>query len=309
MPEQDEDRVPSRIVADLDRLQEHSQLRSLEVSSGVNLSSNDYLGLAVDPRLKQAAVDSVSRAERVGATGSRLLSGHAREWDSLEEEFARFAGTEAALYFGCGYAANVGLLSSVLKHGDAVFSDALNHASLIDGIRLSAAQKVKYPHGDLEYLEAALRRHSGGSGARVIVTESIFSMEGDVAPIEQLLRLARDHKAALIVDEAHATGVRGPQGSGVVAELGLQKEVLAIVHTCGKSLASAGGLACGSAALKKYLINRARTFIFSTAMPPYMAGQIRAALELAMAADAERAHLQKISDALRAKLRFAGLNL
>jgi 8-amino-7-oxononanoate synthase len=311
MPEPEAPRAPtdlrSRIADDLDRLREQSQLRTLEIPSGINLCSNDYLGLAADPRLKRAVIEAVSRAEAVGSTGSRLLSGNSRAWEELESDFAQFAGTEAALYFGSGYAANVGLLGSVLKHGDVVFSDALNHASLIDGIRLSNAFKVKYPHGDIDFLENALRKHVGGSGARVIVTESVFSMEGDVAPIERLLRLAKDYGAELVIDEAHATGVWGPQGKGIAAEVKCEREVLAIVHTCGKALASAGAFVCGGGALKKYLVNHARTFIFSTAMPPYLAGQIRAALDLAIGADAERAHLRRIASSLREAIAAAGL--
>jgi 8-amino-7-oxononanoate synthase len=299
-------RISNRMSEDLDRLRGDSQLRTLEIPSGINLCSNDYLGLAYDPRLKRAVIEAVSRAESTGATGSRLLSGNSRVWEELESDFARFAGTDAALYFGSGYSANVGLLGSLLKHGDVVFSDALNHASLIDGIRLSSAFKVKYPHGDMDFLETALRKHAGGSGARVIVTESVFSMEGDVAPIEQLLRLAKDYGAELIVDEAHATGVWGLKGKGIVAELNCEREVLAVVHTCGKALASVGAFICGSSTLKNFLINHARTFIFSTAMPPYFAGQIRAALELAVAADAERAHLRRIALSLRDAVAATG---
>ena len=308
MPDGEGGRISNRIADDLDRLRGESQLRTLEIPSGINLCSNDYLWLACDPRLKRAAIEAVSRAESVGSTGSRLLSGNSRDWEELESDFARFAGTDAALYFGSGYAANVGLLGSVLKHGDVVFSDALNHASLIDGIRLSNAFKVKYPHGDLDFLGTALRKHAGGAGARVIVTESVFSMEGDVAPIEKLLRLAKDHDAELIVDEAHATGVWGPQGKGIAAELNCEREVLAVVHTCGKALASVGAFVCGGSALRNFLINHARTFIFSTAMPPYFAGQIRAALELAVAADAERAHLRRIAGSLREAVTAAGLD-
>jgi 8-amino-7-oxononanoate synthase len=301
-------RILTRIAEDLDRLQSESQFRTLEIPQGVNLCSNDYLGLAGDSRLKRAVIEAVSRAEAVGSTGSRLLSGNSREWEELESDFARFAGTDAALYFGSGYAANVGLLGSVLKHGDVVFSDTLNHASLIDGIRLSNSFKVKYPHGDMDFLENALRKHAGGSGARVLVTESVFSMEGDVAPIERLLRIANDYGAELIVDEAHATGVWGPQGKGIAAELNCEREMLAVVHTCGKALASAGAFVCGGSALKNFLINHARTFIFSTAMPPYLAGQIRAALDLAVAADAERAHLRRIASSLRDAVGAAGLD-
>jgi 8-amino-7-oxononanoate synthase len=251
---------------------------------------------------------AVASAEAVGSTGSRLLSGNSRQWEDIESEFACFAGTETALFFGSGYAANVGLLSSLLTPGDIVFSDALNHASLIDGIRLSGAERIIYPHADLKFLARALHDHADGSSARVIVTESVFSMEGDIAPISDMLELARRYDAELVIDEAHATGVCGPQGRGIAADLGVEREMLAIVHTCGKALASAGAFVCGCSALKDYLINRARTFIFSTAMPPYLAGQIHAALGLARVAESERAHLRHIALALREELAAAGLN-
>lgn len=297
-----------RIAGELESLREQSQLRSLEILSSVNLCSNDYLGLAADPRLKHAVIEAVASAPQMGATGSRLLSGNSREWEESETEFAEFAGTESTLYFGSGYAANVGLLGSILQPGDIVFSDALNHASLIDGMRLSGAEKIIYPHGDMQFLEDALRGQSRGTGAKVIVTESIFSMEGDVARIDDLLRLARTYGAELIVDEAHALGVRGPEGRGVAAELNLEHEILAIVYTCGKALASAGAFVCCNAKLKEFLINRARTFLFSTAMPPYFARQIRAALKIARKEDSRRKHLHEISIALREGLSAAGLN-
>lgn len=301
-------RLRERIAGELETLREQSQLRSLEILSGVDLCSNDYLGLAVDPRLKQAVIEAVASAGQMGATGSRLLSGNSREWQDLESEFAEFAGTESALYFSSGYAANVGLLSSVLQPGDLVFSDALNHASLIDGIRLPGAQKIIYPHGDMQFLEDALRDNSRSTGAKIIVTESIFSMEGDVVHIEELSRLAHQYDAELIVDEAHALGVCGPQGRGIVAQLKQEREMLALVYTCGKALASAGAFVCGDAKLKQFLINRARTFLFSTAMPPYLARQIHAALQIARDADSRRKHLHEISIALRTELSAAGLN-
>ncbi len=323
-------RIAERISGELESLRARSQFRTLQTPEGISLCSNDYLGLAADPRLKQAVLDAVSRSSAVGSTGSRLLSGNSAEWEELESEFAGFAGTEAALYFGSGYAANIGLLGSILEPRDVVFSDALNHASLIDGIRLSGAHKVIYPHLDLAFLEKALREHQergkshqdhdgrevceenaapGGEaiGARVIVTESVFSMEGDVAPLRELLNLAKDYRAELIVDEAHATGVCGPQGRGIAAEYQCEREILAGIHTCGKALASAGAFVCGSSALRQFLVNRARTFIFSTAMPPYLAGQIHAALELARQANAERAHLREIASLLRAELAATGV--
>lgn len=300
--------IARRISQEIDRLHEVSQFRELDLAGGIDLSSNDYLGLAYDSRLKQATIAAVVRAERVGGSGSRLLSGNARAWESLEADFAQFAGTEAALYFGSGYTANLGLLSSLLQPGDLVFSDALNHASLIDGMRLSGATKVIFPHRDLDVLENALRAHSKDASAKVIVTESVFSMEGDVASLGDLLRLAKRYGAELVVDEAHATGVRGPQGRGLAAEAGIEHQILAVVHTCGKALASAGAFVCGGRRLRDLLVNRARTFIFSTAMPPYFAAQIRSALELARAAEYERAHLRDISCELKAELRSAGIN-
>ena len=305
MPEPAQRRIAQRVEDDLEYLREKSQFRSLGIMGGINLCSNDYLGLATDPQLKEALTAAVARAGLVGSTGSRLLSGNAREWQDLESEFARFMGSEAALYFGSGYAANVGLLSCILRPGDFAFSDALNHASLIDGIRLSGATKIIYPHRDLEFLERALREHQDAPGAKVIVTESVFSMEGDVAPIGSMARLAQEYGAELLVDEAHAIGVCGPSGRGIVAEQGCEKDVLAIVCTCGKALASAGAFVCGGRTLIEYLVNHARTFVFSTAMPPYLAGQIRAAVDVARKADGKRAHLQKIAAALREALTAA----
>ncbi len=307
MPNAARSHIETRAARELDDLRDQAQSRTLENLSGIDLCSNDYLGLATDPRLKRAVADAVANAKTVGSTGSRLLSGNTPEWEALESEFAAFAQTDAALYFGSGYSANVGLLSSVLKPGDVVFSDAFNHASLIDGIRLSRATKVIYPHADMHALDRALRDHSQSTGAKVIVSESAFSMEGDVAPISSLLRLAHDHGAELILDEAHATGVRGPEGRGIAAEYGISREILAIVQTCGKALASAGAFVCCGVTLKNSLVNRARTFIFSTAMPPYFAGQIRAALHLAMQSDAERAHLREIGNLLREELAAMGV--
>jgi len=294
---------------ELEELRERSQLRSFVQLDGVNFCSNDYLGLAEDPRLKRAVLESIECAGKIGGTGSRLLSGHDPVWNELEEEFAEFAGTEAALYFANGYAANLGLLSPVLGKDDVVFSDALNHASLIDGIRLSGARKEIYPHLDLNYLERALRLHESETSRKVIVTESVFSMDGDTADLRAMQELAVRFGASLIVDEAHATAVHGPSGMGIVAQAGLTKDVLAVVHTCGKALASVGGLVCGSTVLREFLINHARTLIFSTAMPAYFAGQIRAALRLAKTMKGEREMLLENSRELAASLQGDGWNV
>jgi len=309
MPSENANHFVQEMEATLAGLRERNQLRSFAQLNGVNLCSNDYLGLAEDPRLKKAVAEAVENAARVGGTGSRLLSGHEPVWNELEEEFAEFARTEAALYFANGYAANVGLLSAILGKNDLVFSDAANHASLIDGIRLSGARKVIYPHLDLNFLEQSLQFHKDEACRKLIVTESLFSMDGDIVNIEAIHRLGSRYGASLVVDEAHATAVHGPGGAGIVAEAGLTREALAVVHTCGKALASAGGFVCGSKGLRDFLINQARTLIFSTAMPAYFAGQIGAALRLARGMDQEREQLRSNSRQLAASLCEDGRNV
>jgi len=306
MPSELHHSILSELDAGLSVLDRVSQRRNLLRPTGVNLCSNDYLGLAGSEQLRTAILQAVREAEFVGGTGSRLLSGHFGIWDEEECEFAEFAGTEAALYFGSGYAANMGLLTSLLSKSDLVFSDALNHASIIDGIRLSGARKAIYAHRDLNGLEGALRAHAADRCRKIVVTESVFSMDGDIADIAAIVGLAERYGASVIVDEAHATGVHGSGGQGIVASARLAKNVLAVLHTCGKALASAGAFVCGSKVLREHLINQARTFIFSTAMPPYMAGQIRAALGLARRMDAERGVLLDESRRFATTLRERG---
>src|SRR5271156_347876 len=258
MPSDFQRKFSDQLQEDLRALAARRQHRTLTEISGVNLCSNDYLGLSQSAALRDAVVAAVENSSRVGSTGSRLLSGHAAAWDELEIEFANFAGTEAALYFGSGYAANIGLLTSLAGRNDIIFSDALNHASLIDGIRLSGAQKHIYAHVDLNTLESALRQYQNHRGRKLIVTETVFSMDGDVAPLPEILALADRYGAGIILDEAHATAVHGPNGRGISANFrdannnrsADNNNIVAVVHTCGKALASAGALVCGSAALK-----------------------------------------------------------
>ncbi len=297
------------IRAELADLESQAQLRNLEIPLDIDLSSNDYLGLSTDPRMKQAVVEAVEAATRMASTGSRLLSGHDEAWTVLERDFARWIGAEASLFFTSGYAANLGLLGALLHPEDTVFSDSANHASLIDGMRLTSSRRVVFPHLDLNALEAELRWAQSSEGARFIVVESIFSMDGDRAPLRELAALAARYHAELIVDEAHATGVCGPGGRGCVAEAGLSGRVFATVHTCGKALAAAGAFVCGSAALREYLINRARTFIFSTALPPYFAAQVAAGMRFAATMDAERTHLAKLGIFLRNELLQNGFEI
>jgi 8-amino-7-oxononanoate synthase len=303
MPSEFNESLLAELQAGLRELESRSQRRTLVEITGVNLCSNDYLGLADSLALKQSVIDAVAKAARTGGTGSRLLSGHAAVWTELEEEFAAFAGSEAALYFGSGYAANIGLLTSLANKNDVIFSDALNHASIIDGIRLSGAQKIIYRHRDLNQLETSLKENRSKPGRKLIVTETVFSMDGDVAPVDAIVALAEKYGASVIVDEAHATAVHGPGGRGIASQFLADGRVLAAVHTCGKALASAGAFVCGSAVLREHLINHARTFIFSTAMPPYMAEQIRAALHLAAEMNTERAELNLQSQGLAKSLQ------
>jgi 8-amino-7-oxononanoate synthase len=297
-----------RLDAELASLEAHSQLRHLEILPELNFSSNDYLGLSADPRLRAAVAEALAQGSPVGSTGSRLLSGHAAIWEELELQLARFTGAEAALYFSSGYAANVGLFSAVLHPDDVVFSDSANHASIIDGIRLSGARKVIFPHLDLNALEHELRQSRAVAGQRFIAVESVFSMDGDRAPLRDLIALADRHGAELIVDEAHATGVFGPQGRGLMAAAQADGAIFAAVHTCGKALAGMGAFVSGSRTLKQFLINRARTFIFSTALPPYLAAQMCAAIGIVASADSERERLADLAAHLRARLRAAAFD-
>jgi 8-amino-7-oxononanoate synthase len=290
----------------LGALEHRNQYRNLAEIKGVNFCSNDYLGLSVHPEMHRAAVEAVETAKRIGGTGSRLLSGQSEDWNELENRFAEFAGTESALFFTTGYAANLGLLSALVTKDDVVFSDELNHASLIDGMRLSGARKVIYPHLDLNVLETALRQDAGAPWRRVIVTESVFSMDGDIAPLAAIAELAEKYGAALILDEAHATVVHGPGGQGIAAQANIVPRLLAVIHTCGKALGCAGAFVCGPDVLKEHLINHARTFIFSTALPPYIAKQIAAALELSLSMDLERNLLLSNASRFIGELRAQG---
>lgn len=241
----------------------------------INFSSNNYLGLADSPALRAAARASLDE-DGVGAGASRLIVGSLRPHRRLEDRLAAFACLPAALAFNSGYHANVGALSALAGPGDLVFSDALNHASVIDGCRLSRARTVVYPHLDLTALEAALRSNTGRR--RFIVTDTVFSMDGDLAPLGQLRILAARYGAALVVDEAHATGVIGPGGRGLCAAM----EVAADVHvaTLGKALGAFGAFVAGSSVLVEFLANRARSFVFTTALPPSVCAAAEAALNL-----------------------------
>ncbi len=292
----------------------HRRLRLIEGAQGPQvqldgepvllLCSNNYLGLADHPMVREAAAEAALRWG-AGAGGSRLISGNMAPHRQLEERLAAFKGYEAALLFGSGYLANVGAISALAGRDTVVFSDELNHASIVDGCRLARAATFVYRHGDVEHLARGLSE--AGERASLIVTDGVFSMDGDVAPLEDLVRLARDHGCRLMVDEAHATGAMGPGGRGSVAAAGLSEEVGLVVGTLGKALGSYGAYVCASGELSEYLLNTARSFIFSTALPPPVLAAALAALEL-LEAEPERVRALGANAAtLRAGLVAEGL--
>jgi len=275
----------------------------LDGSQVLDLSSNDYLSLASDPRLVAAAQAAADEAG-VGAGASRLIVGNHRLHEELEGSIAEWLRTGAARLFGSGYAANVGTLSALLGPGDVVFSDELDHASIIDGCRLAKAQIVVFPHRDLAALDEQLRTHT--ARRRMVVSESLFSMDGDLADVEGLAALAKKHGAAFMLDEAHAIGARGPEGRGVAAELGVVPDLL--VGTCGKALGGYGAFVATSPAISKLLWNRARSLVFSTALPPMISAAVIAAIGIVRSSegDVRRQNLASRSMQLRARIRGLG---
>jgi len=242
------------------------------------MASNDYLGFCSHPAIKKAAQDAIS-VWGTGAGASRLISGNISLLRELEAQLASLKKTEDALVFSTGYMANIGLLSVVGEAGDVIYSDELNHASIIDGCRMSRAHVEVYPHKDTERL-AALLKQGLQFRRRIIVTDGVFSMDGDLAPLPRLVELARDHAAMIIVDDAHATGVLGKQGGGTAEHFGLHGEVDIIMGTMGKALGCFGAFVAGSQEVRELLINRARPFIFTTALPPAVVASALEALRL-----------------------------
>ncbi|MBI3129336.1 MAG: 8-amino-7-oxononanoate synthase [Candidatus Tectomicrobia bacterium] len=270
------------------------------------LASNNYLGLADHPALVQAAADA-ARRWGASAAASPLISGHMEPHAALAAALAALKEKEAALLFGSGFLANLGLLSALAGPGDAVFSDALNHASIIDGCRLSRAGTRVFPHNDMDALERALRE-ARGARRKIIAVDGVFSMDGDLAPLPALAELAKAHGALLIVDEAHATGVLGPEGRGAAAHFGLQRRVGVAMGTLGKALASYGAFAAADGETVDYLVNRARPYIYSTALPPPAVAAARAALQLSLGEEGarRRARLKALCARFRAGLRRIG---
>jgi 8-amino-7-oxononanoate synthase len=268
------------------------------------LCSNNYLGLADHPRVREAAAEAAMRYG-AGSGASRLVSGNMTIHRRLEEQLAAFKRSEACLLFGSGYLANAGVVSTLAHEGDVVFSDELNHASIIDGCRLSKAETFVYDHCDTEHLEWGLRQAEGRGS--LIVTDGVFSMDGDVAPLERIVELAQRYDARVMVDDAHGTGAVGPDGRGAVAAAGLEDEVDVVVGTLGKSLGSYGAFVCCDKPMAKYLINSARTLIFSTALPPPAVAAAMAALGLLREQPRRVEKLQRNAQVLRDALADEGL--
>ena len=287
----------------LDALLRRGRLRRLEPRRGIDLASNDYLGLAESAELRAAAVAAIERGVPVGAGGSRLLRGNHPEHEALEAEAARFFGTESALFFGGGFIANSAIFSTLPQRGDLIVFDELIHASAHDGMRQSKAEARAATHNDAQAFDDAISRWraEGGTGQPWIAVESLYSMDGDRAPLDELMSVVRRHDAMLIIDEAHATGVFGPDGRGLGAHLEGQANVISL-HTCGKALGVMGALVLSSQSIRDFLVNRARAFIYATAPSPLVAALVRAALDISKRQPERRQRLHALVD-------FAGREL
>lgn len=276
--------------------------------AAIDFSSNDYLGLASDPRLAEAACRAL-RDAGTGAASARLIAGNHPLHHALEAELAAFKRKQAALLFPTGYAANVGAIPALIGRGDAVYSDELNHASLIDGCRLSRAELRIVPHADVSALNERLADDDGRFRRRLVVVDAVFSMDGALYPLDRLVETARRHGAWTYVDDAHGTGVLGAEGRGSLERWGVEREVDVVMGTLGKALGTAGAFVAGSVVLREWLMNRARSFVFTTGTPPALAAATLAALEIARGEgwrrDRLRASARRVREALAALARPA----
>jgi len=284
-------------------LAEKGRLRALQPRAGIDFSSNDYLGLAESAALRAATIAALERGVPVGSGGSRLLRGNHPEHEALEREAAAHFDAEAALYFAGGYMANFAIFATLPQRGDLVVHDALIHASVHEGLRRGRAEFTAAPHNDADAVDTEIRRwrSRGGTGRPWIAVETLYSMDGDTPQLGDLMRIADRHEGMLVVDEAHATGVLGPDGRGLAAALEGRENVISL-HTCGKALGSAGGFVCSSRVIRDFMINRSRPFIFATAPPPIQAATTRAALALSRAEPEQREKLARL-------VAFAGREL
>ena len=284
----------------LEALAAKGRLRALSDRAGHDFTSNDYLALAESPLLRAAASDALARGVPLGAGGSRLLRGNHLEHEALEEEAAAFFDTEAALYFPTGFAANAALIATLPRRRDLIVHDALIHASIRDGFDPTRVAVQEAPHNDVSAMDGIITRWraDGGKGRVWIAVETLYSMDGDRAPLADLVALAAKHEAMLVLDEAHATGVYGEQGRGLGAQYEGAPNIISL-HTCGKALGAAGALVTLPRTLRDFMVNRAASFIYSTAPSPLMAAVVRASLKMVAGAEQERTQLQML-------VRYAG---
>jgi 8-amino-7-oxononanoate synthase len=289
--------------SDLRELEGRGRLRTLRERSGIDFTSNDYLGLAESEELRRAAIDAVARGVPVGSGGSRLLRGNHPEHEALESEAATYFGADTALYFGSGYIANFAIFSTLPRRGDLVVHDELIHASVHEGLRRGRADFVGVPHNDVDAFDTAIVRWraAGGKGRPWLSIESLYSMDGDSPNLAELFTVADRHGAMVVIDEAHATGVLGPQGRGIAASFEGRDNVITL-HTCGKALGTAGGFILAPRIVRDFLVNRARPFIFATAPSPLIAAITRVALEISRTNPERRDRLARL-------VQFAGTEL
>ncbi|SDO51816.1 8-amino-7-oxononanoate synthase [Afipia sp. GAS231] len=288
---------------DLRELAGQGRLRSLRMRSGIDFTSNDYLGLAESEELRRAAADAVARGVPMGAGGSRLLRGNHPEHEALESEAAAYFGAETALYFGGGYVANFAIFSTLPQQRDLVVHDELIHASVHEGLRRGRTNFVGVPHNNIDAFDTAIVRWraAGGKGRPWLSVESLYSMDGDSPDLAELFAVANRHEAMVVIDEAHATGVLGPQGRGLAATFEGRDNVIT-VHTCGKALGTVGGFILAPRIVRDFLVNRARPFIYATAPSPLIAAVTRVALELSRTNPERRGRLARL-------VQFAGSEL
>jgi len=301
----------------LERANLKRQLRTVQSSQGreividgkkvLNFCSNNYFGLADDIRLRQSAMEGIAQYG-LGSGASRLVCGNMKPFEELEQSIARFKGTESSLVFSSGYMANQGIISSLFDRADIIFSDRLNHASIVDGILLSRAEWKRYPHRDIDALEAMLKE-SKGFKKRAIITDTVFSMDGDIAPLDQLVSLAKEYDAWLMVDEAHALGVLGENGRGAAEHFGIEKQMDIQMGTLSKAVGSYGAYCCGSKNLIAYLINCSRSFIYTTALPPAIVAASLKALQIIQQEPHRRQKLWENTKYLAQGLRDLGFNI
>ncbi|MGX5708798.1 8-amino-7-oxononanoate synthase [Brucella lupini] len=285
----------ARYAAKLKNLQRRQHLRALAYNRGADFSSNDYLGLAASPSIRNALIAELENGLATGSGGSRLLRGNHPEHELLEVEAASCFRAPSMLYFNNGYTANLAVLSTLPLRGDLIAYDELIHASAREGMRAGKAETVSIPHNNADAFDRAICtwRKKGGRGTPWIVVESLYSMDGDIAPLSDLIEIADHYDAFLFIDEAHATGVHGPDGRGFATGLGNRQNIITL-HTCGKAMASSGGLVGGDPVLRDFLVNRARPFIYSTAPSPLQVSATRLALKTMIAEQHRRPELHRL---------------